>query len=266
MTYLLKYKPIKRNRYKKIVVVIFMTTILFFIFYFLSGSLTSPVSKIIIPISRISKSIKKNISLGLQLFEPKSSLISENKSLKENVAELKSKIFDSEMILNDNAVFREKLGFISVDYILANVLLMPPMMPFDTILIDKGAFDNVSVGATVLVSEKTALGYVEEVYKNSSRIRMYSSSEVKTSAVFLKDGTLVELMGLGGGNFLLETPIGFDIEEGDFFLIPGADRLVLARVGSVIRKESSTFTSVLLKIPVRVSANSTLKIQVRKSQ
>jgi len=263
MTYLLKHKKIKVNDYKKVVKMAVFTIILSSVFYFWSGFFLPLFLKILVPVSTFSKKAGSNLEIALKLLEPKSTLISQNEILKRKLAMLEARIFDYEIIAGENVFLREKLEFLNHDFTIANLLLVPPQIPYDTILVDRGESNGVLAGAVVLIRDRAILGYVEESYDNFSRVRMYSSSGIKTSAILEKDGTIVELLGMGGGNFLLEAPLDFNIRKGDIFLMPGKNRLVVAIVGSVKKEKTSSFTKVLLKVPHKISGNSTLLVQVK---
>lgn len=263
MTYLLKHKEVKRNHYGKLAKTAAAAIALALIFYFWGGALAPFFIKTLSPIPIFFKKAATNLELATKLLEPEFSLVSKNQMLEKKISELEKKTFDYEIMKGENAWLKEKLGLTVPGFVTANILLAPPQTPYDSILIARGGKKGIFVGAKVFSSEKSVLGFVEEVYDSSGRVRMYSSAGLKTSAKLKKNGALVELLGMGGGNFFFEAPLGFDIEAGDIFLMPGAEESVLAIVGTVRRHETSSFVSVLLKAPVKISGHSTLLVQIK---
>lgn len=261
MTYLLKHKDRRSKSYKKISYIISFATILIVAFFVFNSFFSSLFTTVFTPISGILNKTGENISSGFKIFEPKSTLVAKIEELENKNRELESRLFDYEITLNENISLKEKALISPSSYITATPILMPPKTPFDTIIINKGSQDGISQGAIVLYSERVAIGYIEEVNMKSSIVKLYSSSGIKTNSVFLNDGTFVELEGRGGGNFIFEAPLGFEIKEGDIFVLPGDELRAIAEVGAVEREDSSTFITVLLKSPLPITGKSTLLIE-----
>ncbi len=267
MTYLLKRRTIYRENnlenYKKIGGVIAFAALLGSIFYFWSGLFSPWFVKILVPVSDFFSRAAHNIELGLQLLEPKSSLIRDNETLRKKTVELEAKVLDYYLLTDENTLLRENLNLASHDFALAAILLMPPKTPYDSLFIDRGKESGVFAGAQVLLRDRVALGYVEEVYQGLSKVRMFSSSGIKTSAILQRDGTAVELEGRGGGNFFLEAPLDFDVREGDIFFIPGSKRIVVAVADKVAREKTSSFIKILLRAPLPISGGSALLVEIK---
>jgi cell shape-determining protein MreC len=251
------------GRGKKVIALMLLAGLLLMIFNFWPKVFAAPLLKIIMPLSQAAGRLAENINLALNLLEPELTLVSENHSLKKRNTELEAQLFDYNSILTENELLRERLDIAAGEYTIASVLMMPPQTPFDTLIIDRGAKSGVFEGAKVLMSNKAALGFVREVGEDFARVVMYSSSGIRTNAVLERDGTVVELEGRGGGNFFLEAPLGFDIIEDDTFLISGSERLIVAIASSIKREENSSFISVLLRAPLKLTGNSTLLVETK---
>lgn len=266
MTYLLKRRETRINngtkKYKTIIIIFCLAIILTPIFYFWSSVISPSLLRVLVPVSSTFRKTGSNLNLAFNIFKPKSSIIKENEILKNKIAELENKLFDYYIIKDENVTLRGEIGNLDNRFTLAKVLLMPPQLPYDSLLIDKGQDSGVFVGAKVFVSERSAVGYVEEVSRRSSKVRMFTSAGIKTSAILEKDGTQVELEGRGGGNFFLEAPLGFDIDEGDSFLLPGSEKVIIAITGAVREQNSSSFKSVLLRMPIKINGSLPLLVEV----
>ncbi|MEK9185205.1 MAG: hypothetical protein AAB863_00345, partial [Patescibacteria group bacterium] len=75
-------------------------------------------------------------------------------------------------------------------------------------------------------------------------------------------GTIIDLLGVGGSNFIFEAPIGFDVVQGDIFTLPGSEKLVVAVVGKIEQKETSSFVKVFLKSPIEIRGNTILFVEI----
>jgi cell shape-determining protein MreC len=263
MTYLLKHREPRNSKSKSALILFVFVALLAGIFYLWGSYFAPKFAGAFGGVSNFLSEAGSSIVRSLKFLEPELSLISQNDALKKRISDLEQQLFDYSIIQNENASLRENISLVSPNSKLASIILMPPQTPFDTIYIDRGERDGVYVGAQVLNSERSALGYIEEVYPTSAKVRMFSSPGIKTSAVFLRDGTMVEIEGRGGGSFLLEAPLGFEAVEGDIFLIPGSEDRVLAVARSIKKEETSSFVSIMLRVPLELSGNSVLLVEVR---
>lgn len=267
MIFLLKHKTAQKEsrlkNYGRIGAVLVFAVFIGSLFYF-GNSFFSPLFvNIFAPISGFFSKTFRNIELGSEFLKPKSSLVRDNEALRERIAGLEARALNYRLLEEENEILRKNLNFIGGNFMLASILLMPPKTPYDLILIDRGSRDGVEAGVQALMGDRVALGYVEEAFERMSKVRMFSSSGIKTSAVLFRDGTFVELEGRGGGNFFLEVPSGFDIAEGDVFLVPGSKRMIVAVAYKIERAETSSFIKVLLRVPLRVSGDSRLFIETK---
>lgn len=257
-------RPQKRNynlrNHGKFFAITFLGIILLTTFYFWGNKLSPSFVKLSQASSFVIK-IGNSIKSGFAFLEPKSSLITENQSLKKRIGELQEKVFDYDVILSENIALYDSLNLKRENFIPANILIASPRIPGDRLIINRGEKDGVFIGAKAFLSERVVIGVVEEVYKTSSQIKMYSSAGTKTDAILERSGSIVTLEGGGSGNFILEVPLDFEISSGDLFFLPGALKAVVAQVGSVKKEITSSFAKVLLTTPLQVRGDSILRVE-----
>ena len=70
----------------------------------------------------------------------------------------------------------------------------------------------MTVGEQVFAGSSLPIGTVSDVYSNSSRVTLYSSSGQKVNVLVGKNNIKAEALGQGGGNFVIKIPRGTPIQ------------------------------------------------------
>ena len=138
-------------------------------------------------------------------------------------------------------------------FLLGAVLVKPFMSPYDTLIIDVGTSNGVLAGDIVEVEGNTFIGFVSEVYNNTSKVVLYSSPGEKVKVLIGDNDIEKEAIGLGSGNFKVEIPTEIDVKEGDSIVIPSISTNIFGVVEKVEFKESDSFQNVLFKIPINIA-------------
>ena len=137
--------------------------------------------------------------------------------------------------------------------LLSSVLVKPFLSPYDTLIIDVGSSSNISINDKVLVDGNTFIGYISEVYKNTSKVILYSSPGEKVNVQIGSNNVEKVAVGQGGGNFSVQMPRESDIKEGDNITIPSISPNIFGVVEKIEFKESDSFQTVIFKSPVNIS-------------
>ncbi len=101
--------------------------------------------------------------------------------------------------------------------------------PFQNILVERTS-DEVSKGDAVLAPDGTLIGFVEEVYPKSIRVRLVSSNGEEVQAILVPGDLTLTLRG-DGKNLTGEVPRELEISEGDILF---AQCLPETPVGEVV--------------------------------
>ncbi len=204
------------------------------------------------PIWFVSNRITGGFS-GIQvLLRSNRSLTEENARLKNTISELEAKEKTTAALRASNQTFMDllrKKG--ETKGIFAGVLSGPPHTPYDTILIDAGTEDGVSLHDPVVAWGDIAVGTISHTGKGTSEVVLYSSPSVETPAILLAatSSIAVTLAGQGGGNFLIKLPRGVSVATDSPVVLPGAETILIASVGAVFEKPADAFETVLAASP-----------------
>jgi len=207
------------------------------------------------PFWGVKNSITSFFAGNIDLVRSKSSLIAENNLLKEEIQNNKEDQLLAEALKNENFELKDILNRKNNNQkgILGVILAKPFFSPYDTLLIDIGSADDISVGDQVLASGNIYIGSIVETYEHSSKIILYSSSGEKTKVLIGKNNLEKEAIGMGGGYFSIEAPTGSDIKIGDPVVIPSISQNIFSTVEKIDLKPTDSFETILFKNPINIS-------------
>ena len=252
MNYPLKSKPKYPNRFPIISIVVLFILLSFSAFLF-SNTFRSALFGISRPLWSLRHSVSKSFVSVKNFFILKSILVSENLFLQDELADLKLKQFDYDILLQENQNLKNELGRSGKSHrVISAILSKPPFSPYDTFVIDAGSSDGVVVGSRAYISESIIVGLVKEATAHTSLIQLFSSGNQKQQATLSRTGASFTLEGSGGANFKLEVPKEADILLGDVFLYPSLSSSVIGTVYYIDTNSQSAFKTVHLRIPQNI--------------
>lgn len=190
-----------------------------------------------------------------QYFKTKQTLINEKNALEQKLFLAGNLIAENSILLVENESLKDLLGRknIKQNIVLASILVKPPQIPYDSLIIDIGADQGLRVGAKVLATANTYIGEISEVLPHSAKVTLYSSPGQKLSVILGTNSVTAEAVGIGGGNFNIFLPREVEVKEGDVIVIPSITANVFGIVEKINFKETDSFQTVLFKSPVNIS-------------
>jgi rod shape-determining protein MreC len=153
-------------------------------------------------------------------WSPSETLKEENRALWIENQSLKAKIIELQKLEEENNQLKEAFGMKAEK----NFSLLPihaiGISPFeDTLFIDQGIREGVKKGMPVISSQAVLYGFVEEVFEQSSRVRLLSHPESSLVVTIAESGVSGIVKGKGNGNAILDfVPRGTDLKEGSLVL------------------------------------------------
>jgi cell shape-determining protein MreC len=217
------------------------------------------------PIWRAQEAVVNTFQNNGYLVRTKQSVFAENQNLLQENADLKNQMLDYTVIKNENDQLKELMGRLPANhtFILGTILTKPNRSPYDTIIIDAGADEGLSVGMPVFANAVTPIGEINTVYPNESLVTLYSSPGQTTEAVLDGSNATVELLGRGGGNFEMTVPLDLPTDNGTNVVLPNTQSEIVAIVEDVISLPTDPVKKVILRSPINIQS---LKwVEVRKN-
>jgi cell shape-determining protein MreC len=247
MNYLLKSKP--KNKFDpRYYAVIICFVLLLGLGWFFDGSVRTVFYYVSKPVWVVGESVAKPFVKISDFFSYKNNLINEKKQLEEELSVLKMKEVDYDILFAENQNLKNLLSReVSRDRTLARVLSKPPRSPYDTLVIDIGSENGITLGDRVYLSDNIIIGLVKNITPKTSLVELFSSSGQQVEAVSQRTGASFTLVGTGGANMELEVPKDTDIVWGDMFIYPAISPYVMAQVNYIDDSSQSSFKTIYLK-------------------
>jgi len=253
MNYLLDKKIKKRKIYKITISIV----VLFFVFYFWSSifyGLSSAVHFVFKPVINLGNNIGQKFSDTGAYFYSKKALLLENENLKTQILNSEADRANYATVLDENNKIKEILGRKKETdkMLLAGILSKPSRSLYDTLIVDVGLDQGISIGKKVFALGNVPIGYIAEIYSNSSKVILFSNPGEKTEVVINGKGVFMEAVGRGGGNFEMILPRDFVLDIGAEVDLPGINPYILGTVQTIISDPRDSFQKALIASPVNI--------------
>jgi cell shape-determining protein MreC len=174
---------------------------------------------------------------------------------------------DRNALSNENTELKRLLGRqIQGVQVISAVLMRPPGIPYDTLMIDAGKKDGIRVGELVFGGGKSAIGEISEVYDTASRVLLFSAPGRTFDAQVMPAATPgavlpLSLAGQGAGSIVGQVPAGSTVVVGDSVLIPGLGSAFVGSVTHIDAPTGSSFETLLIQLPVNIFSLQFVEIQ-----
>ena len=236
------------------ILIIFVLVLVLVLFFNIFDSSRSLVSNFFYPFLKTGDYFYKSVNQIPNFFSSKNKLMQENKSLSDQIENDHLSLIDYESIKLENEKLREVLKIKPVgNFITTNIIAKSPQIPLDSLFLDKGSDDGLSIGDFVLSSERILVGKIVKLSKNRATVALNSFAGVVSFGYVDRTNEPIEIKGNGGGNIEAKVPIDFDVIGGDKITLSGPINFFVAVVGVVETDQSSGFKNVLMSLPVDIS-------------
>ncbi len=245
------------NKNSKLYKISFILIVVFIVFYFWSGTILRTASSFVVtmttPVLNVGTKTKDGISSYFSIFLFKKSLYEKNDSLKKENEALKLRLIGVDRLYLENKKLKGILGR-SEDkkVIISAVLSRPDSSPYDSLIIDVGKKLNIKKGDVVTVDNGIMIGTVTNVYRNSSKVQLFSDPGNIIEVLLGESNIAVSAKGKGAGNFEIELPREISVKIGDIISIPDIDIKILGTVEYIDIDPSNPFQTILFKSPVSI--------------
>lgn len=194
------------------------------------------------------------LNINLENLKSKQVLLQEKNSLLTRIDRADTLISLNEVLMLENEKLKDLLGRkVITNTILGVILVKPPKVPYDELIIDIGADQGIMVGNKVLADTNIYIGEIGEVYKYTSRVILYSTPGKKLPVVLGINSIMAEAVGMGGGNFTISLPREIEIREGDIVVIPSITPNVFGIVEKIEVQERDSVQIIYFKNPINIS-------------
>jgi len=228
-----KANSYRKDDKKRIPRAVLFVVIAFLILVVAKGSIGVVTSFFSSPLFSIRDYLDTSTAVVPMYIKERSELVDQIHKLQQTVASQYGITSTLTLLQNENTELRALLGDSDVPSVVAGVIARPPMIPYDTVLLDKGRVNGIEQYSPVYVGSHTTIGYVREVYTTQSLVTLFSSPGVETTVYVYGPNIFTTAYGEGGGVVRLSIPQGLNIKEGDVVILPSLNGGVLGSVSYI---------------------------------
>lgn len=208
------------SRNKKVVHVLLVGIILFTILFFVPRVIGLASSVIFTPIIQFESWIRDSSSTLPSYLRDRSALLQEIEGLRKKVIIEQNALNTIARLQDENRELSTLLGGSEDARIAAGVIGRPNSTPYDVLVLDRGTKDGVVQFAPVYIGIDTAIGYVANVFPDSSIVVLATTPDFESTVYIIGPNIYTTARGVGGGVLEVSVPQGIVLTEGDLVVVP----------------------------------------------
>lgn len=218
-------------------------------------TISYPFQKTFYILSDKSKNTYDFLSSISKLKQENEKLWKDNNLLTSEVASLKTEEKENETLRNQlNLIPRDKFNMEA-----SMVIGQDPQKLGSWLMIDKGSLQGIKPDMPVIVSNSILVGKIEEVYPESSKVALLTSSSSSINALDLETSSKGIVIGEYGLGIILDMVEQTDvINDGDTMVTSGLGSntpkgLLIGRIEEIKNSEDKLFQQALIMPPIKYS-------------
>ena len=188
--------------------------------------------------------LPKNI---VSFFKSKAYYVNHINELEENIERLENTValYEGELVENSIKIqnHEEEFGAASI---VAHPLIHDIGSIYSTVILSKGYRDGVDEGMIVYIRGMQPVGYISKIHDKTSEMFLFSSPKNKLEGV-IGDEVILQLVGIGGGNFIANIPRDIDLNIGDSVYYRSNIKMKLGVISDIKNEEQDVFKRVYIR-------------------
>ncbi|MFA4890085.1 MAG: rod shape-determining protein MreC [Candidatus Paceibacterota bacterium] len=184
------------------------------------------------------------------LLSGKETLSKENLVLKDKLAEMETKLLAYEILEKENKELKDIMSWSNKnEFFAARVISRPPKSPYDILIVDAGSERGIKNGMQVWAYDNILIGYVFEIFSDSSKIKLISFPGDETNAVLLSSNNQVIAAGKGDGNFEIKIPKSIEVNAGEKVVTFDVKSILIGIIDKIEINPSDPFQKLYFRFP-----------------
>lgn len=166
-------------------------------------------------------------------FRDRRELVGQINELRGELASQSGTDLTIKRLQTENTEFRNLIGAVPGERQVARVVARPPQLPYDVVLIDRGARQGVVESAPVYLGQDQLVGFVSTVNPDTSLVTLVTHPDFSATAYIMGPDIFTLTEGVGGGVLRVRVPQGLPIKQGDVVILPAVDAGVYGSIFAV---------------------------------
>ncbi len=235
-----------------------------------------------IPVWKIENSVKDSIEFSTELAKPKSVVVSELLELRNRASSYENKEAIITALKIENRDIKEAQGRrVDGKLVLARVLSRPPVQIYDTLIIDVGSANGVTLLSKVYTKNDYVIGMVTRVYGNTSVVTLMSTpgevhqvmvpnfEETSDPEASTSERSLlhdISFTGMGGGGFRAQIPRHLSIATNTPMVLSSIDTDVIGIVTGESIGDSGSLKDVYGSLPSSINSIDWVTVKIKETE
>lgn len=187
------------------------------------------------------------------IFNSKQSLIKKVVALQTTINAQEASLSTLSTLEKENIALKAELNREhAIGGTLGRVIVPPNRSIYDTLVIDVGIEEGITLGQSVYAFGSVALGTVSDVGAHSSTVLLYSASGRQTVGTTTGSDIAVTLIGRGSGEYEVRMPRDIVFEQGGVISEQSISVHTLATIQKIVTDARDPFQRLLAKAPVNL--------------
>ncbi|MBU6426820.1 hypothetical protein KGQ27_01095 [Patescibacteria group bacterium] len=136
--------------------------------------------------------------------------------------------------------------------IISPILMRPPFVPYDELIIDGGSDIGFSTGDKVYAPGNVLIGKIVDTLNRTSKVILFSSPGQTYQVMLASSSVSITAIGRGGGQYSAQVSRDISVKAGDFIINPSLNDRAFGVVFHVIADPTQPFQTVLFAPPVNL--------------
>lgn len=205
------------------------------------------------PLFSFERAAASAVSPIADYFAGKAALAEENRALRESVDRLHVAALERDALRAERDALRAELNVPdrSGASVVAEILLRPPQVAFDSLLVGAGSSDGVRAGDTVL-AQGVPIGVVAEASASQSVASLFSAPGSRLAVTV--GGVAAEAVGQGNGRYSVEVPAALAAATGTPVLSVAHRGAAVGYVAAAAPGEGESTVELHVALPINLAA------------
>lgn len=221
------------SRDKKIKKIVLVGVIALVLLLLVPKVVATAASMVMTPIHLVSNWFALSSDSFPKFIRDRRTLIDELNTLKSTQSAQSGDRLTAQLLADENEELRRLLGEEGQTRIVAGVIGRPNKMPYDVLVLDKGANDGILEGAPVFIGDNAVVGIIKSTFAKSSVVELITTPGFTVSVFIIGPNIYTNAQGIGGGQLRVGVPQGIKIEVGNLVVLPGVDSGIYGAVSHV---------------------------------
>lgn len=189
---------------------------------------------VLAPIHSVNAWLAHSSSSFPQYLRDRGALLSQIEELERTRSAQSGTQYTIERLSHENEELRALLGSRGEETrIAAGIIGRPNKLPYDVLVLDKGAEDGIVERAPVFIDKDTVIGVVAKVFDTTSVVELITTPGFTASVYIVGPNIYTNAEGQGGGQLRVGVPQGIPLHEGDLVILPSIDSGVYGAISTV---------------------------------